>query len=209
MNHHGVTAPSGSVGQRILGTMILLCALMFSISDISGVSADADADVDNNININNDNNNHKIIRCGIYLAPSSIPGAGIGMYVGNRSIAPQEIVTHGDIVIPIVERPWHIEERLSEESFLWNEYIWNSDTFPFTGEEIGDNLMGYMDMASPGVGAAANSYLSMVNIEEQKVRVSRAGVHPESPGHGAFTIYHGRSFFAKDEMEPGQEIFVR
>jgi hypothetical protein len=45
--------------------------------------------------------------CGIYLAPSSIPFAGVGMYVGNRSFAVDDIVTDEDIVVPIVERDWH------------------------------------------------------------------------------------------------------
>ena len=64
------------------------------------------------------------IECGVYLAPSSIPFAGLGMYAGNRSISRNDIVTYGDILIPIVERPWHIERRLSDQrNFLWDEYV--------------------------------------------------------------------------------------
>jgi hypothetical protein len=63
-------------------------------------------------------------------------------------------------------------------------------------------------MASPGVGAAANSYMSMINVEDDPIKISRAGLPPDSPGQGAFTIYHGRSFYATTPMEPGQEIFV-
>ena len=68
--------------------------------------------------------------------------------------------------------------------------------------------MGDWDMASPGVGSAANSYLSMVNIEDDHVVLGRASVPQKSPGQGAFTIYHGRSFYATHPIEPGQELFV-
>ena len=157
----------------------------------------------------NDNDNIHSIQCGVYLAPSSIPGAGLGMYAGNRSIDRHEIVTNEDILIPIVEKNWHIEERLQDRNFLWDEYIWNSETILFTAGEIGKDLQSYMTMASPGVGAAANCYLSMVNVEDDPIQLSRADVPRESPGQGAFTIYHGRSFYAIDDIEPGQELFVK
>ena len=144
------------------------------------------------------------IDCGVYLAPSSIPNAGLGMFNGNRSLKYGDLVTDEDILVPIVERKFHRPEWLANEKFLWNEYYWLSTHF---GEATQGEVE--MEMASPGIGAAANSYLSLVNIEDSgDVRIDRAGVSSESPGQGAFTIYHGRSFFVTDEMEPGQEIFV-
>ena len=89
-----------------------------------------------------------------------------------------------------------------------NNQIWNADTFYFTDAEIGEELVGDISMASPGVGAAANSYMSMINVDDDPIKISRAGLPPDSPGQGAFTIYHGRSFYATAPIEPGQEIFV-
>jgi hypothetical protein len=66
----------------------------------------------------------KIIECGVYLAPSSIPGSGLGMYAGNRTFQENDIVTDEDIVIPIFEREWHSNVK---GKFLWDEYIWNGD----------------------------------------------------------------------------------
>ena len=149
------------------------------------------------------------IECGVYLAPSSIPGAGLGMYVGNRTIQEGADVTDEDILIPIVERTWHNEKHLTEKNFLWDEYIWNSNIFPFTEPEIGWNLLDDLQMASPGVGAAANCLLTMVNVVDNTIKVSREGLPNDSPGQGAFSIYHGRSFRATNEMGPGQEIFVK
>ena len=155
------------------------------------------------------NGSNAIVDCGVYLAPSSIPGAGLGMYLGNRTLKRDQIVTEGDIVIPIVERPWHNGERFEDEDFLWKEYTWGASVFSeLTKNEIGENLMGDISMASPGAGAAANCYLSMVNVEDDFARIGRAGVPPESPGQGAFATIHGRSFSTTREMEPGQEIFI-
>ena len=59
--------------------------------------------------------------CGVYLAPSTIPGAGLGMFAG-RDYKRHDIVTQGDIVIPLSEIDWHNGFRLS--FFLWEEYTW-------------------------------------------------------------------------------------
>ena len=44
--------------------------------------------------------------CGIYLAESTIPHAGLGMFAGKR-YRQNEKVTDGDIVIPLLEVDWH------------------------------------------------------------------------------------------------------
>ena len=57
--------------------------------------------------------------CGVYLAPSTIPGAGLGMFAG-RHYNRNEIVTQGDIIIPLSEIDWHNGFQL--DFFLWEEY---------------------------------------------------------------------------------------
>jgi hypothetical protein len=90
--------------------------------------------------------------------------------------------------------------------FVFDEYTWNADVFPGMDEEIGN--FDDVQVVSAGVGAAANSYLTLVNVEDNYIKLGR-GVGPKSPGLGASTIYHGRSFFATEPMQQGQEIFVR
>jgi len=60
-------------------------------------------------------------QCGVYLAPSTIPGAGLGMFAG-RTYKRSEIVTDGDIIIPLSEIDWHNGFML--DFFLWEEYTW-------------------------------------------------------------------------------------
>lgn len=67
-------------------------------------------------------------KCGIYLAPSSIPGSGLGMYVGNTSYNVNDIVAFQDVVIPIVDRDMHTGDV--SRKWLFDEYIWNADVYP-------------------------------------------------------------------------------
>jgi hypothetical protein len=75
-------------------------------------------------------------------------------------------------------------------------------------QEMENGDMEEISVASPGVGSAANSYMSLVNVEDNYVKTDMGSIAPNSPGRGAFTIYHGRSFYALDPIEPGQELFV-
>jgi hypothetical protein len=95
---------------------------------------------------------------------------------------------------------------LADEKFLFDEYTWNAEVFPGMDAESGSE--GEVNAASGGVGSAANSYMALVNVEDNWIKLGR-GVGPQSPGLGAFTIYHGRSFIATEPLRPGQEIFVR
>lgn len=72
--------------------------------------------------------------CGVYLAPSTIPGAGLGMFAGqayNRN----DIVTQGDIIIPLSELDWHNGFQI--DFFLWEEYTWSASSFVGMEEENG------------------------------------------------------------------------
>ena len=72
--------------------------------------------------------------CGVYLAPSTIPGAGLGLFAG-RAFDTNDIVTEGDIVIPLSELDWHNGFQL--DFFLWEEYTWSASSFVGMEEENG------------------------------------------------------------------------
>lgn len=62
--------------------------------------------------------------CSIWLAPSSLPGAGLGMYAGRDFMAGENLQPSGDIVIPFVDINHHQFERVRSHqfNFLWDEY---------------------------------------------------------------------------------------
>lgn len=61
--------------------------------------------------------------CGVYFAPSTIPGAGFGMFAGT-DYDPGDEVTPGDLVVPYVDMPWHNGVFEDDDlGFLWTEYV--------------------------------------------------------------------------------------
>ena len=62
--------------------------------------------------------------CGVYLAQSTIPGAGMGIFAG-RNYKQNEFILDGDIVIPLVDMNWH--NGWDKFVFLWNDYVWSTE----------------------------------------------------------------------------------
>jgi hypothetical protein len=91
-------------------------------------------------NNNNNNNNNEascnnaissttpgvVDECGIWVALSTLPGSGVGMYarksyqMGEASLA--------DHTIPIVDFPLHnSHHNNATTTFLWDEYFWDGN----------------------------------------------------------------------------------
>ena len=61
--------------------------------------------------------------CGLYMAKSSIPNAGWGMYA-NRDIERGEEIVPLDMVVQVYDAPRRVRE--GRRSWLLSEYVWNS-----------------------------------------------------------------------------------
>ena len=143
-------------------------------------------------------------QCGLYLAESSIPGAGWGMFSGVHHDE-GDVVTEGDIVIPLVDIEWN--NGNDDFFFLWDEYEWSSNAFKYMYAETTSG--GKVTGASPGIGAAINCLLSANNVEDTYNELDGAGLHrAQDPGAGGFTPYHNRKSLAKTIIHPGQELFI-
>ena len=116
----------------------------------------------NNQNLSLQSSRTATRECGVYLAPSTIPGAGLGMFAGNRNYNKGDDVTFGDVVIPIIEREWNTDDLPENitKTFLWDEYTWSGDVFPGMEEENDD--VADISAASPGMGAAINCFIGKV-----------------------------------------------
>ena len=58
--------------------------------------------------------------CGVYLAPSTIPGAGLGLFAG-RDYQEGSLVIHGDLSIAVTDYYVHNEQDSEAlEHFLWD-----------------------------------------------------------------------------------------
>lgn len=143
--------------------------------------------------------------CGIYLAESAIPHAGLGMYAGKEFKA-REQVTDGDIAIPLFEL--HSNNGNEDFPFIYDDYHWGAATMEgMVHEEVHDE--DEVMVTSNGIGAVINCRISMVNIELSSNKISYGGLHrSKSPGAGSITPYHDWYGIAKEDITAGRELYI-
>lgn len=149
--------------------------------------------------------------CGLYLAPSAIPGGtGLGMYSGSQSYLKGERFADADLLILLHKIEWHNGHQPHE--FLWNDYVWGSSMFPGTEYDVDD--IETTAMVSSGFGAAINCMIPLINVEDENrddwssYEMTLSGVSSQSPGAGAFTPYFGRRFMAIRDIAPYSELYT-
>ena len=142
------------------------------------------------------------LECFIWLAPSTLEGAGLGMFAGKDFVKDEKLAD--DLVVPITDIVFMQEDDDKEFTFLWDEYVWNADSV-LMDQECFEDCNG----ASPGFGSTANSFLPLVNVEEGLPEQDNAGLHrSKDPGAGAFTQYHNRESTATKPIKAGAEFYV-
>mmetsp|Transcript_10312 Transcript_10312/g.13647 ORF Transcript_10312/g.13647 Transcript_10312/m.13647 type:complete len:554 (+) Transcript_10312:67-1728(+) len=140
--------------------------------------------------------------CGVYFAPSTIPGAGNGIFAG-RSYEIGEEVTLGDLIVAITDFSFH-NKGDDGNDFLWDSYTWEAESFESMQTEAREPYG-----ASFGIGAAVNCFDSLINVDTDYGVVDSEGLHrSKDPGVGGFTIYHGRKGVAAEDIPEGMELFV-
>ncbi|KAL7574252.1 hypothetical protein ACA910_012507 [Epithemia clementina (nom. ined.)] len=145
---------------------------------------------------------HASLECGIWLAPSALVGAGLGMYAGKAFKKGDPLQHTGDLCVPIIDIWKHNMEHPFQ--LLWDEYTWSAESLNMTEE-------GFYEVngASPGFGATANSFLPLVNVDELQPRRDHVGLHrAKDPGAGAFTPYYDRGSVAERDIKVGEELYV-
>lgn len=142
----------------------------------------------------------------LFRSVSSIPGAGFGIFAGDQPYRKGDIVGAGDIVFPIVEYDWHNLNLHEEYPFLWDEYTWTGDTIK--GMEGEGEDVDFIMAATPGLGAAANCHLGLINVKDNGGKLSRA-LSTDKPGVGAISPFNDRVFSAKTDIPSGAEIFLK
>jgi hypothetical protein len=185
-------------------------------------------------NNNNNNNNEAscknaiisstipgVDECGIWVAPSTLPGSGVGMYAGKSYQMGEALMA--DHTIPIVDFPLHNSHHNATTTFLWDEYFWDGNRLKCGGggggettiqtqtQTCGDQMVYYdLYMASCGFGSTANSFLDFVNVKMvDHIQSMDNKLHRfKDPGVGAFSEFSTRVPRALRDIEPGQEFFV-
>lgn len=144
------------------------------------------------------------VKCGIYLAPSTIPGAGLGMFAGRSYKAAERL--GGDIVIPVADYDLHNPHLSKHEvDYFFNSYGWNCEAFQGL---MHDNSV--CTAWTPGTGAALNCDLPLVNVyaRDDLIETDTVSLHrSKDPGVGAFTPFHNRVNVAYRDIRAGEELY--
>ena len=162
----------------------------------------------------NDNDNSQLYdQCTTYLAPSSIPNSGLGMYTtipyfrGDSFLLPE-------IGIMLQDKDTHYPQGSNN---LLHQYPWGAGVITGGHQEVAEG-----SVMSPGMGMLANSHLGLKNIrlgDIWRLQVEEDGTDSKSVegqssstlndvGRGSYS-YHSRLMFDADRyIQSGEEFFV-
>jgi hypothetical protein len=132
---------------------------------------------------------HQDIPCGVYMAPSTIGQANMGVYTGN-DLPADVAINFPEIVVPLMFRDWG-NHGDNPDGSLWDRYIWEGPVAEIESYQDEDRDAS-KPIFVPGVGCTVNSMLEMNNIVSTHGSMyDTAGLHrSRDPGAGAFTPYH-------------------
>jgi hypothetical protein len=146
-------------------------------------------------------------KCTLYLAPSTIPNAGLGVFTSVPLPSGTLLPGGGDAVVPISDLDFHNDASAAREDYHWliSEYSWASGSLGEVMDYEAEKTSGW----SPGYGAVPNCHNWMNNVEESECDFDTVGLTPgNSPGAGAFTGYYNRIAHASEDIRAGSELFV-
>jgi hypothetical protein len=142
-------------------------------------------------------------QCELYLAPSSIPGTGFGIFT-TRNIKGEELVLpHSDGPTIVV-----CGQSDGSEHFMgvgdWNhdDYLWGPHEFTKT----------YCHGAKESVmtfGSLCNYHTYLSNIQPSQLKYDDTVANRYTdPGAGAFSYFNGNAFKTTRDIMAGEELFA-
>ena len=139
--------------------------------------------------------------CTLYLAPSTIPNAGLGIFTSISRTA-GDIIGEGDVMLPFVDMKFHNGDR--EYFNIWDDYLWDGLTMGMHLESSDHDVDAY----APGLDCAINCHLALLNVDRGSPRFDDAGLHrSRDPGAGAISLWINGSTIAMGNIPPGGELF--
>ena len=154
--------------------------------------------------------------CTIYIAQSSIPNSGLGMYttISYPKLAP---IGHSEVGVVIHDISKHYPDSDSAKD-LFKNYVWGSSNVAYGKfEATASSVMMF------GVGMMANDFPVLTNIQQNehshKTKFWKDGTDTlaiegvkhttvEDIGRGSSSSHSGIAFHAIKPVEAGDELFV-
>jgi hypothetical protein len=149
----------------------------------------------------NSNNDDPILQCGLFMAESSIPGSGWGVYIGKDTLS-DDIIYPQDVTVQVSDQRMHMRNRIvagREKMPRWklHDYYWSS------GMARASHDATLVDSIMPGLGMLANSHTGLVNVDNfGPLRRQGEG------NNGAYSHYSEQTFKALNDIPAGHELFA-
>lgn len=143
--------------------------------------------------------------CSLYMAESSIPNSGLGIFAGKDFMEDEMVDPSPQVVIPLID----IESNPLYSRSVLSDYPWSawSQDAQFEGDSV--------NVLYPNLGMLANSHLGLANVNQNVKDGKTVGIgSPEDRSTdlstGANTLYHASTFKVSSEkkIRRGEEIFV-
>lgn len=147
------------------------------------------------------------VPCGVYMAPSTIGEANMGIYTAN-DLPANVAVNFPEIAIPLMFRDWG-DHGDNPDGSLWDRYVWEGTVADLESYQD-ENRDASKAVFVPGIGCTVNSILEMNNIISTHGSIyDTAGLHrSRDPGVGAFSPYHSSKTITKEPVRAGAELFA-
>ena len=181
--------------------------------DLDGIFRDTAIGDDDDDVTNIDQSTTKTISsssCSLYMAQSSIPNSGIGIYTGRDFTKGDVVDPRPQVALPLIQ----IDENDYYSTSTLKNYPWHAK---LSGTHLEDKEAvagsGVVSL-NPNVGMLANSHLGLVNVKQTSCDGVKSLIgssdrsKDESAGAGAYSLYNHASFHAVFDMEGGEELFV-
>jgi len=149
-------------------------------------------------------------KCLLYLAESTIPNAGLGMFTGVPVKEDHLLGRVGDAAFATVDQDWHISPATGTLSKHSGDYHWPLTNYDWNAPDIGmDDEAEDVSVTVTGFGAAPNCHFSLLNVDEHAATYDAAGLDRyTSPGAGAITPWWNRTSTALRDIAAGSELYV-
>lgn len=140
--------------------------------------------------------------CTIYLAPSTIEGAGLGIFTSVPR-ANNTVIGVSDVIVPIYDLKWH----QPDDAYHWTftEYVWDGMTMMGM---YADSENALVDAFAPGLDCAINCHLGLLNVDRSLPSFDTTLPHRSKyPAAGSMTAYHDSSTYTTIDIPAGAELF--
>jgi len=184
------------VGREVLYLLLLILKVEANSNSVEVKSTTCHTQTCDHSDLNSNSESFKesIGTCSLYLAESSIPNGGLGIF-SAIDIPEGGIIGNPELVIPIVD---------TKLSGLFGSYTWRG--FDHTSNNEAEDV----NNICPGVMAMGNGHSGLANVWGGSNALNdEAGLHrSKDPGAGAFTTYHNLQSEATVPIEAGMELLI-